>query len=294
MAKEDNKKNPKKVTPSKCPPQSSPSRPEEPVGEIGSKATSKDAPKQDTKHEKTVRTRLQRRQDQIVASTTSPQILSAESNPSKTSTSPATSKKTQITASDTQIETPKLTQVPAAKEIATQTKAQKAVESLFKKVQPPPVQPKPLNPKAAQRIEIGKTQSAIERIEKLESNVPKILVHPRHQQVKPQTPPLVKVASKTRVAFSTSAPSDQTDVEIFPAYSPERDHRVTSTPETVPPPVESFPLLYQSPANSLVLSVHSQKKNTIKFVNCLINSPIVKSLQNLMKLKNSSVSAQSL
>ena len=95
MAKEDNKQNPKKVTPSKCPPQSSPSRPEEPVGEIGSKATSKNAPKQDSKHEKTVRTRLQRRQDQIVASTTSPQILTAESNPSQTSTTPIAPKKTR-------------------------------------------------------------------------------------------------------------------------------------------------------------------------------------------------------
>ena len=168
MAKEDNKKSPKKVTPSKCPPQSSP-RPEDQhaPSPIGSKATPKDAPKQESKHEKTVRTRLQRRQDQITASTTSPQILTAESNPSKTFIPPITSKETQIIASDTRIETPETSssQIPVATEIATQAKAQKTVESLSKKVQPPPVQPKPLHPKAAQRIEIGKTQSAIERIE---------------------------------------------------------------------------------------------------------------------------------
>ena len=108
MAKEDAKKSPKKVTPSKCPPQPSSLRPEDQPAPspTGSKATSKDAPKQETKHEKTVRTRLQHRQDQIVASTTSPKILTAESNPSKTSTLPAPSTKTQIIVSETRVEIP--------------------------------------------------------------------------------------------------------------------------------------------------------------------------------------------
>ena len=45
---------------------------------------------------------------------------------------------------------------------------------------------------------------------------------------------------------------------------------------------------------SLVLSVHLQQQNTIKFVNCPINSPPVKLLPNPTKQKNSSVFAQNL
>ena len=137
MAKEDNKQDPKKVTPSKCPPQPSSPRPEDQHAPppTGSKVTSKDALKQDSKHEKTVRTRLQRRQDQIVASTTSPQILTAESNSSKTSTPPTTSKKIQVIASDTRIEIPETSssQAPVAPETFVQIKAQKAVDLSLRK-----------------------------------------------------------------------------------------------------------------------------------------------------------------
>ena len=70
------------------------------------------------------------------------------------------------------------TEKPA--EVSVADKAKRKVEALFKKVDPPQPAPKPTDPKILKRIESSKTQSALDRIEKISTQAPKILFSPRH------------------------------------------------------------------------------------------------------------------
>ena len=270
MAREDKdkKSSPKKTAPSKR--STSPKTPR-------STTTPKTTPKKDvkevkaplTKHEHHIQARYERvgarLQSKAIEDPKSTQVPIEEpdsdfSNPPSVTTVPATPvadvSSTSVTAQIPIVEPDppsinvQATEKPA--EVSAADKAKRKVEALFKKVDPPQPAPKPTDPKILKRIESSKTQSALDRIEKISTQAPKILVHPRHSKSTPRAPSPTDVQTKPKLKTSSTVPLAEAEFDVSPQpLSPTKIVRSHSARpilgQTAPQP-ESKPLRYQAPA----------------------------------------------
>ena len=268
MAREDkNKKpSPKKTVPSKR--STSPKTPH-------ATTTPKTTPKKDvkevktplSKHERNVQaryervgTRLQSKATEDPESTQIP-IVGSDSDfsnpPSVTSVPP------QVTDV---LSTPAVAQIPIVEpdsssinvptvekpaQVSAVDKAKQKVDALFKKVQPPQTAPKPTDPKILKRIEESKTQSALDRIEKTSTQIPKILVHPRHSKSTQRPPSPTDIQTKPKLKVSSTVPATEAEFDVSTQpLSPTKIARSHSARPILgqPAPVpESKPLRYQAP-----------------------------------------------
>ena len=186
-------------------------------------------------------------------------------------------------------------------EFSAEDKAKQKVVALFKKVQPPQPAPKPTDPKVLKRIESGKTQSALDRIEKISTQVPKILVHPRHSKSTPRVPSPIDVQLKPKLKVSSTVPIAEAEFDAsIPPPSPTKIVRSHSARpilgQTTQQP-ESKPLRYQAPAyvprpvSPLSKEDHERMRTLAKQLRDNEISPNSNEAKELVRLRSKPLSA---